>query len=104
MGRKKGTKLSDEQKRKMREGRIAKKFEVKKPVAPSIITLYTTGNENTGFDYWPILRSTLRPLGEFVLCHRIEQEIVNPQIWKNNGIILGLLKKYFDVQVKESGK
>ncbi len=65
--------------------------------------LVVTGKEKSGFDYWKILRTTLRPLHQYELCKQIEKEVVNVEIWKNNNEILKILSKYFVVEIgKES--
>lgn len=107
MGRPKGFKLSDEQKQKMREGRLAKK-QVTKNSMPELKEkpeLYIKGNETSGFDFWESIRNALRPIHQYTLCKMIEREIVDPAVWKNVGIVKDILSKYFIItEGKKSAK
>lgn len=101
-GRPKGSKLTEEQKQKMREGRLAAKQA--RQNAPKLVQvgpkpiLHITGEEVEGFDFWKPLRDSLRPLHQYTLCKQIEKEITDPQVWKNRGIILNILSKYVEIK------
>lgn len=101
MGRKPGTKLTQEQKDKMRIGRIQKR---NKPVEVKVYekpVLYISRKWQTGFDFWPSMRNVLRPLHRYTQCHEIEREIVAKTIWDNRDEILKILEKYFVLQLKK---
>lgn len=101
MGRKPGTKLSQEQKDKMRMGRIQKR---NKPVEVKVYEkpiLIISRKWQTGFDFWPSMRNVLRPLHQYTQCHKIEREIVKKDIWDNRDEILKILEKYFVLQLKK---
>lgn len=93
MGRVKGTKLTEEQKLKMKEGRQAAR-KVKEAYVEGKPVLHITGKEKDGFDFWKPLRVCLRALGQNMLCKQIEKEISDPLIYRNVGIVLTILEKY----------
>jgi len=98
MSRPKGFKLTEEQKAKMKEGRLAaKQVKSNTPVMKEKPTLVISGYEETGFDYWPKLRKLLRPIHQYSLLKKIEREIVEPSIWTNKRVILDILEKYLNL-------
>ena len=101
MGRKLGTKLSQEQKDKMRMGRIQKRL---KPVEVKVYekpVLYISRKWQTGFDFWPAMRNVLRPLHRYADCRNIEKMIVQKDIWENREEIIKILENYFVIQLKK---
>ena len=62
--------------------------------------VYITGQEETGFDFWPALRASLRPLHRYALCRKVEKEIVDPAIWRNKGLVTNVLNKYVILTIK----
>jgi hypothetical protein len=104
MGRKLGTKLSQEQKDKMRMGRIQKRL---KPVEVKVYekpVLYISRKWQTGFDFWPAMRNVLRPLHRYTDCKKIERMIVQKDIWENREEIIKILENYFVIQLKKIKK
>lgn len=65
-------------------------------------TIIITGDEICGHDFWPSLRSSLRPLRLYQLCKKIEREIADPKIWNNLGIVKQILEKYVILETKAS--
>ena len=103
MARPKGFKLTEEQKARMKEGRLAsKQIKNNTPVMKEKPTLIISGHEESGFDFWPKLRKLLRPIHQYTLLKKIEREIVEPSIWKNIRVILDILEKY--VYLSETGE
>ena len=101
MGRPKGYILSEDQKRRMQEGRIAAR-EGRVASVPKLSTtpvLVLNGTEKEGFDFWEPLRNTFRPLHQYDLCKRIEKEIVTPTTWKNYNSIINILEKYCTIRI-----
>ena len=101
MSRKLGTKLSQEQKDKMRMGRIQKRnkpIEVKAYEKP---ILKISRHWETGFDFWPTMRNVLRPLHRYDECRKIERAIVNNDIWQNKEEIIKILSEYFICEMKK---
>lgn len=98
MGRPKGFVVSDETKAKMRAAKREKKI-FYKPLAMEKVELIVSGKEETGFDFWKSLRETLRPIHKYMLCKKIEREIVASDVWRDVGAIKNILTKYFDVRV-----
>ena len=100
MGRPKGYVLSEDQKRRMQEGRLAAR-QVKTiiPKFSAIPVLVLTGTEKEGFDFWEPLRNTFRPLHQYDLCKKIEKEIVAPVVWRNYSSIISILEKYCTIRI-----
>ena len=105
MGRPKGFVVTEEQKIAMKEGRIAarqiraaaKALDVdKKP------TIVINGQEEDGFDFWPAIRNSMRPIHKYQLCKVIEREVADPKIYNNVRFVLDILEKYFIIS--ETGK
>ena len=99
-GRPKGYILSEDQKRRMQEGRLAAR-QVKASTPKLSITpvLILTGAEKEGFDFWEPLRNTFRPLHQYDLCKKIEKEIVSPVVWRNYNSIINILEKYCTIRI-----
>lgn len=109
MSRKLGSKLSEETKRKMVEGRAkarAEKLALGLPLRKSRMNrndnqelpkpaLLITGEEKDGFDFWPSIRNAMRPLHRYEECKRVEREVADPAVWRNVAICLRLLEKHF---------
>jgi hypothetical protein len=74
--------------------RISKKPLFNEPIYIKQI-LYITGKEKTAFNYWPLLRKTLRPIHQYTLCKKIEAAIVKPSLWDKPEKIKLILSKYF---------
>ena len=101
MGRPKGYILSEDQKRRMQEGRIAAR-EGRVASVPKLSTtpvLVLNGTEKEGFDFWEPLRNTFRPLHQYDLCKKIEKEIVSPVVWRNYNSIINILEKYCTIRM-----
>jgi hypothetical protein len=101
MGRKPGTKLSQEQKDKMRMGRIQKR---NKPIEVKVYekpVLKISRHWKTGFDFWPAMRNVLRPLHRYDECLKLERAIVNNDIWQNKEEIIKILENNFVVEYKK---
>jgi hypothetical protein len=101
MGRKPGTKLSQEQKDKMRMGRIQKR---NKPIEIKVYEkpiLKISRKWQTGFDFWDGIRNVLRPLHRYTECRIIERKIVNPEIWQNKEEIIKILENSFVIEYKK---
>ena len=79
-------------KRKEKVGKRKGDEEIKKYMKE---TLYYTGAERSGFEFWPLIRNKLRPLKQYVLLHIIEREIVQPDIWLNVPKVKEKLGEYF---------
>lgn len=96
MGRQKGFKVSVETKMKAHETRKKKKLGIiKNDPLYNIVELHVTGEEKCGFDFWPEIRDTLRPLHQYALCKSIEQEIAGANVWDDLKAIKNILEKYF---------
>jgi hypothetical protein len=101
LGRKLGTKLSQEQKDKMRMGRIQKR---NKPIEVKVLEkpiLKISRHWKTGFDFWNPIREVLRPLHRYVDCHKIEKMIIQNDIWEDREAILKILEEYFICALKK---
>jgi hypothetical protein len=96
-GRPKGSKLSYEAKQKAKQTRENHKLGIFENTYEKQI-LKITGREKTGFDFWPALRLTLRPIHRYNLCHEIERKIVSISIWKDIEAIKIILSEYFDIE------
>jgi hypothetical protein len=101
MGRPKGTKLSQEQKDKMRMGRIQKRNKVEEVKVYEKPILKISRHWETGFDFWPAIRNVLRPLHRYTDCRNIERIIVQSNIWENREEIIKILENYFIIQLKK---
>jgi hypothetical protein len=101
MGRQAGFKLSQEQKDKMRMGRIQKRNKepeikiIEKPL------LKISRHWHEGFDFWPAMRNVMRPLHRYDDCRKIERMIVTNDIWQNTTEIIKILENYFVVEYKK---
>ena len=96
MPRLKGYKLSDEQKEKMRAGRMNRKVNKvavePKPTGRPIA--HITGVEKTGFEFWTPLRKALRPVHLYSLLKRLEVDITRPDVWQDVRMIRNILECY----------
>lgn len=101
MGRKAGFTLSQEQKDKMRMGRIRKRLQPKEVKIYEKPILKISRHWKTGFDFWPAIRNILRPLHRYDECKKVERSIVNKDIWQNTKEIIGILENYFIVEYKK---
>lgn len=104
MGRQKGFKVSTETKMKAHETRKKKKLGIiKNDPLYNIVELHVTGEEKCGFDFWPAIRNTLRPIHQYALCTAIEHEIAGLEIWNDLKAVKAALEKYFIlVKVKKA--
>lgn len=99
MGRPKGFIVSEATKMKAHATRKAKKEGTNIIDPPySIQTLFVSGKEKEGFDYWPALRKALRPIHQYALCSTIEHEIVAEKVWDDIESIKLILSKYFIIK------
>jgi hypothetical protein len=101
MGRPKGFVLSQEQKDKMRMGRIQKR---NKPIEVKVLgkpLLKISRHWKTGFDFWPAMRNVLRPLHRYDECRKLERAIVNNDIWQNKEEIIKILENNFVIEHKK---
>jgi len=96
MGRAKGFKVSVETKMKAHETRKKNKLgKIKNDPEYNIVELQITGKEKCGFDFWPEIRDTLRPIHQYALCKKIEQEVAGTNVWNDIKAIKIILQKYF---------
>lgn len=100
-GRPKGTKVPEEIKQKIRLTKIRNKLNRQNNIYEKV-ELLITGKETNGFDYWPTIRKTLRPLYQYDLCKNITKEIVNPKLWQDTKSIKLILEKYFILKVSKN--
>ena len=101
MGRKPGTKLSQEQKDKIRMGKIQKR---NKPIEVKVYEkpiLKISRHWKTGFDFWPAMRNAMRPLHRYDVCRKVERMIVQKEIWQNIEEIIKILENYFVIEYKK---
>jgi hypothetical protein len=101
MSRLKGTKLSQEQKDKMRMGRIQKRNKIEEVKIVEKPVLKISRHWHEGFDFWPAMRNVMRPLYRYSDCRKIERLIVNKDIWQNIEEIVKILDNYFVVEYKK---
>ena len=101
MPRLKGTKLSQEQKDKMRMGGIQKRNKVVEIKVYEKPILKISRHWETGFDFWPAMRNVLRPLYRYDDCRNIERTIVNNDIWNNKEEIIKILENTFIICYKK---
>lgn len=101
MGRTKGYTVSEETKAKIKKAKKTKKESG--PIDPVYEKqiLHITGKEVNAFQFWPLLRQTLRPLHQYILCKKIEREIVQPAIWNDLEKIKTILDEYFIIKKKK---
>ena len=102
--REKGYKRSPEEIEKAKQTRIRNKQLKETPVSSDPPILKIPCNLETGFDYWPYIRNVLRSRGEFLLCKKVERELVNPMWWQNKDKIHEVLNKYFIVEITDEKK
>jgi hypothetical protein len=95
MPRLKGIKLSQEQKDKMRMGRIQKRNKIVEAKVYEKPILKISRHWKTGFDFWPAMRNVLRPLHRYDECRKLERAIVQKDIWEDHEAILKILAEYF---------
>jgi len=101
MGRQVGFKLSQEQKDKMRMGRIQKRNKEPETKIYEKPLLKISRHWKTGFDFWPAMRNVLRPLHRYDECKKIERLIVTKDIWQNTTEIIKILENYFVIEYKK---
>jgi len=99
MGRIKGFTVSEETKQKQKETRIKNKHNLKKKKEYEKQILPVTGKEQSGFDYWPAMRNVLRPIHQYVLCKKIEQEVAGTIVWNDIKAVKEILEKYFILEI-----
>jgi len=100
-GRQRGYKRPQAEIDKARMTRIVnrnKKAEIKAIAKPVLII---SRKWQTGFDFWPGMRNTLRPLHRYAECRNVERMIVQKGIWDNREEIVKILENYFVVQLKK---
>lgn len=101
MGRPKGFVLSQEQKDKMRMGRIQKRNKVEEVKVYEKPVLKISRHWKTGFDFWPSIRNAMRPLHRYDECRKIERAIIQNDIWQNKEEIIKILSEYFICERKK---
>jgi hypothetical protein len=101
MGRQAGFKLSQEQKDKMRMGRIQKRNKVPEVKIIEKPLLKISRHWHEGFDFWPAMRNVMRPLHRYDDCRKVERMIVQKDIWQNTTEIIKILENYFVVEYKK---
>jgi hypothetical protein len=101
MGRQAGFTLSQEQKDKMRMGRIQKRNKVIEVKVYEKPLLKISRHWETGFDFWPAMRNVLRPLHRYDDCRKMERLIVAKDIWQNTEEIIKILENSFVIEYKK---
>lgn len=89
-------KLSAEHKQKMLDARKAKKPIVKADPFTRH-TIYLTGKEENGFDFFPAVRKALRSHYNYISGPKIENELANKKRWKDKEYCMAVIEKHFDV-------
>ena len=110
---KKGSILTDEQKRIMQEGRARAKAEkiangeplrakkVKSTIVNGKVNLYLTGNEVNAFDLVSPIREVMRPLNKYMECRAICNQIRMSTMWQNIHVILDMISTTFNIVYPE---
>jgi hypothetical protein len=101
MGRQAGFKLSQEQKDKMRMGRIQKRNKAPEIKIIEKPLLKISRHWHGGFDFWPAMRNVMRPLHRYDECRKVERLIVQKDIWQDTEEIIKILENYFVVEYKK---
>jgi len=100
-GRPKGYVRDPETIRKQKETRLKNKLGIKDEVVCEKPALIISRKWQTGFDFWPEMRKTLRPLHRYAECQAIERLIVQKDIWENKEEIIKILENYFVIEMKK---
>ncbi len=103
--------MTEEHKRKIQEARKKSAEEKKALGLPVRVSrkkkgryvdnkpvLVVTGLEKDMFDFWKLLRSTLRPMKLNLLCHKLEKEIQSPIYWQNPHWMVEVLSKHLYIE------